>query len=85
MSGRVKAHLTTTVSRPPQHVFAYLADVRRHAEWSPEAYRIERLDEPVELGTTFVSYGCVPKDADHRDDVEVTAFDAPHRIEFHGP
>ena len=38
----------------------------------------------MQLGTTFTSYGWVPKDADHRNDVEVTAFDAPRTIEFTG-
>lgn len=84
MSGRIEAHLSTVVKRPPEDVFAYLADVNRHAEWSPKAYRVEGLDDPVGLGTTFTSYGWVPKDADHRNDVEVTAFDAPRSIEFTG-
>ena len=68
MSGRIKAHLSTVVNRPPEDVFAYLADVSTHAEWSPKAYRVEGLDGPVQLGTTFTSYGWVPKDADHRID-----------------
>ncbi len=84
MSARTKAHLSTVVSRKPEDVFAYLADVSKHAEWSPKAYRTEGLDAPVHLGSTFTSYGWVPKDADHRNEVEVTAFDAPHKIEFTG-
>ena len=84
MSGRVKAHLSTVVNRTPEDVFAYLADVSKHAEWSPKAYRVEGLDAPVRLGTRFTSYGWVPKDADHRNEVEVTAFDAPRTIEFTG-
>jgi uncharacterized protein YndB with AHSA1/START domain len=84
MSGRIRTHLRTVVNRPPEDVFAYLADVNRHAEWSPKAYRVESLDGPAQLGTTFTSYGWVPKDADHRNDVEITAFDAPRTIEFTG-
>jgi uncharacterized protein YndB with AHSA1/START domain len=84
MSGRVKAHLSTVVNRTPEDVFAYIADVSKHAEWSPKAYRVEGIDAPVQLGSTFTSYGWVPKDADHRNDVEVTAFDAPRTIEFTG-
>ena len=72
------------MNRKPDEVFAYLADVSTHARWSPKAYRVEGVDGPVRLGTMFTSYGWVPKDADHRNDVEVTAFDEPRRIEFTG-
>ncbi|MGH3626708.1 MAG: SRPBCC family protein [Sciscionella sp.] len=84
MSGRAKAHLTTVVNRRPEDVFTYLADVDKHAEWSPKAYRVEGFDAPAHLGSTFTSFGWVPKDADHRNDVEVTAFDPPRKIEFTG-
>ncbi len=84
MSGRAKARLSVVIDRKPDEVFAYLSDVRKHAEWSPKAYRVEGVDGPVQLGSTFTSYGWVPKDADHRNEVEVTAFDAPRRIEFTG-
>ena len=82
MSGRATALLSIVVNRPPDDVFAYLADVRRHHEWSPKAYRVEGIEGPVQLGSTFTSYGWVPKDADHRQDVEVTAFDPPRRLQF---
>ncbi|MGH2595549.1 MAG: SRPBCC family protein [Actinomycetota bacterium] len=84
MSGRAKAQLSILVNRKPDEVFAYLSDVRKHAEWSPKAYRVEGVDGPLEMGSMFTSYGWVPKDADHRNDVEVTAFDPPRRIEFTG-
>lgn len=82
MSGRAKAQCSVVVQRKPEEVFAYLADVRRHAEWSPKAYRVEGLDGPVGLGTTFTSYGWVPKDAEHRNDVEVTVFEPSTRLRF---
>lgn len=84
MSGRAKAQLSVLVSRKPDEVFAYLADVHKHAEWSPKAYRVEGIDGPVQLGSTFTSYGWVPRDADHRNDVEVTAFEPSRKIEFTG-
>jgi uncharacterized protein YndB with AHSA1/START domain len=84
MRGRIKTHLSTMVNRPPEDVFVYLANVNKHAEWSPKAYRVESLDGPVGLGTTFTSYGWIPRDAEHRNDVEVTAFEAPRTIEFTG-
>jgi len=82
MGKRAKAQLSIDVNRTPDEVFAYLADVRRHAEWSPKAYRVEGIDGPVQPGSTFTSYGWVPKDADHRNDVEVTSFDPSRRLEF---
>ena len=84
MSGRAKTQVHIVINRKPEDVFAYLADVQKHKDWSPKAYRVEGLDGPVQLGTTFTSYGWVPKDADHRNDVEVTAFEPSSRIEFTG-
>lgn len=84
MGGRVKAQVSVVVNRKRDEVFGYLADVTKHADWSPKAYRVEGFDGPVQLGTRFTSYGWVPKDADHRNDVEVTAFDPPRKIEFTG-
>jgi uncharacterized protein YndB with AHSA1/START domain len=82
MSGRARAQVSVVVHRKPDEVFAYLADVTRHAEWSPKAYRVEGIEGPVELGSTFTSYGWVPKDAEHRNDVEVTQFQPPSRLQF---
>ena len=80
---RLALRFTTEIARSPQEVFDYLADVRRHAEWSPKAYRIDGLAEgPVHLGSTFTSYGYVPREPDHRNEVEVTRFDPPKEIEF---
>lgn len=82
MGKRATAQLSIDVHRTPDDVFAYLTDVRRHAEWSPKAYRVEGIDAPVQMGSTFTSYGWVPKDADHRNDVEVTAFEPSRRLQF---
>lgn len=82
MNGRAKAQCSVVVRRKPEEVFAYLTDVRRHAEWSPKAYRVEGVDGPVGLGSRFTSYGWVPKDAEHRNDVEVTVFEPATRLRF---
>jgi uncharacterized protein YndB with AHSA1/START domain len=85
MASRAKTTCTVVVGRPPDEVFAYLADVNRHAEWSPKAYRVEGLpDGPIGAGTSFTSYGWVPRDAEHRNEVEVSAYEPPRRIEFTG-
>jgi uncharacterized protein YndB with AHSA1/START domain len=81
MNDRASASWSIHVDRSPQEVFDYLADLGRAAEWSPKTYRIEGLaDGPVHEGTTFTSYGWVPKDADHRNDVEITEFVSPSRL-----
>lgn len=79
-------HETVTASvhveRPPTEVFDYLADVARHVEWSPKAYRVEgvAVGHQVTEGKRFTSYGWLPGDKDHRNDVEVTAVQAPSRL-----
>ena len=83
MAGRATPTWTVQVARPPEEVFAYLADVRRHHEWSPKPYRVEGLaDGPVGLGTKFGSVGWVPKDADHHNTVEVTEYQPPSRLQL---
>jgi uncharacterized protein YndB with AHSA1/START domain len=84
MTGRAKTQVSIVIDRKPDEVFAYLADVQKHGEWSPKAYRVEGVEGPVQLGSKFTSWGWVPKDADHRNEVEVTAFDPPRTIEFTG-
>ena len=70
------------VERPPTEVFDYLADVARHGEWSPKAYRVEGVvvGHQVTAGERFTSYGWLLGDKDHRNDVEVTAVQAPSRL-----
>ncbi len=80
MSGTATATFTLEIARPREEVFAYLTDIGRHAEWSPKAYRVEGLDEPVHQGTTFTSYGWVPREPDHRNEVEVTEFEPASRF-----
>jgi uncharacterized protein YndB with AHSA1/START domain len=81
MGSRIVVRTSVEVNRSPEIVFGYLADVSRHHEWSPKAYRVEGVQRgPVSMGTTFTSYGWVPRDADHRNDVEVTGFDPPRSL-----
>ena len=78
-------HETVTASvhveRPPAEVFDYLADVALHGEWSPKPYRVEGVaaGQQVAADKRFTSFGWLPGDKDHRNDVEVTAVQAPSR------
>lgn len=80
MAGRKEIVTRVTVARPPAEVFGYLTDVSRHAEWSPKPFRVEGVDGPVTKGSTFTSYGWVPRDSDHKNEVEVTECDPPSRL-----
>jgi uncharacterized protein YndB with AHSA1/START domain len=79
---RVQVVAGVDVERPPDEVFAYLSDVARHGEWSPRPWRVEGLapGAPVAVGTRYTSYGWLPGDKDHRNEVEVTALEAPSRL-----
>jgi uncharacterized protein YndB with AHSA1/START domain len=78
MARRVRAQWVVQIARPPADVFAYLADIGRHHEWSPKQFRVEGLpDGAVHKGTTYTSWGWVPGDSNHRNDVEVTEFAPP--------
>jgi uncharacterized protein YndB with AHSA1/START domain len=80
MSGRVQATWNLQVHRSPEEVFAYLTDISKHKEWSPKPYRVESLEGPVGKGSTFVSYGWVPKEPDHRNEVEITEYEPVTRF-----
>jgi len=72
MAGRTAVTASVSVARPPSDVFAYLADVSKHGEWSPKPLRIEGVTPgPVSAGDTFTSYGVIPGDKNHRNDVTV--------------
>ena len=72
---------TIEVDASPEVAFQYLSDVGRHAEWSPKPYRVDPVPElPLQQGVTYQSYGVVPGDKDHANEVEVTVVDAPHRL-----
>jgi uncharacterized protein YndB with AHSA1/START domain len=81
MSKRVQAAWTVSSSKSPQAVFDYLSDFNRHHEWSPKPLRIEGAPAgPATKGATFTSYGWIPGDKEHRNDVEVTEVSPPSRI-----
>jgi len=81
MAGRMSVTASVDVARKPDEVFAYLSDVSKHGEWSPKAYRTEGLEPgPVKAGDAFTSYGVIPGDKQHRNEVTVTEVSAPSRL-----
>lgn len=81
MAGRTSAQWSVDVGKPAEAVFAYLADVSKHGEWSPKPLRVEGVQPgPVSTGATFTTYGWIPGDKEHRNDVEVTEVAPPNRL-----
>ena len=75
-------HGTVVVQRPQQEVFAYIAQVGRHGEWSPKAWRVEGDPGPLTAGAKFTSYGWIPGDKQHKNEVEVTECIPPSRVSW---
>ena len=81
MSDRATNSWTVEVAAPPEVAFEYLSDIGRYSEWSPKPYRVEPVpSQPLEQGVTFQSFGVVPGNKDHPNQVEVTVVDAPRRL-----
>jgi uncharacterized protein YndB with AHSA1/START domain len=77
---RIVKEWVVQTRRPVEEAFAYLSDVSRHPEWSPRPLRVEGPAGPVTTGARFTSYGWVPGDKEHRNEVEVTEVAAPSRL-----
>ena len=45
------------IAAPPEIVFDYLADLRKHSEWAQHRLSIEPKDGASEVGATFTSAG----------------------------
>ena len=82
MEQRATVRAAVAVDRPPEQVFAYVADVSRHGQWSPKKLRVTDLpaDGELTVGTTFTSYGHLPGRPEHRNDVRVLELDPPRRL-----
>jgi carbon monoxide dehydrogenase subunit G len=73
---------TTTVNRPIEQVFAFLADGTNDKKFSPRVQEIEKTtDGPVGVGTIFKS---TVKDAgmSSEREFELTEFDQPRKIRW---
>jgi uncharacterized protein YndB with AHSA1/START domain len=73
---------TTTIDRPIDEVFAYLADGEHDPRFSPRVLEIAKTTSgPTGVGTVYAS---TVKDAGFKTkrEFEITAFDAPTRIRW---
>ncbi len=70
------------IDASPEEVFAYLADIARHGEWTDNEVVIEQVSEgEVRVGTRFRSTGRM-MGRDWPMDLEVTAYEPPSRLAF---
>jgi carbon monoxide dehydrogenase subunit G len=75
----IEADGGTTVSRPIDDVFDYLADARNEPDWLPGCLRVEKTSAgPVGLGSTFVGH----YRRAGRVELELVAFERPRRVTF---
>lgn len=76
---------TVTSPRPPDEVFAYLADFRSVADWDPSIKRSEHVngDDPVKVGAIFrVTTSTTVSDVVL--EYETVDLQRPHRIVLRG-
>jgi uncharacterized protein YndB with AHSA1/START domain len=61
-----------TIDAPVDRVWPWVADLGKHAEWSPKTYTVEWIQgEPNAVGSRYRSVGWVPGDKAHVNEGEV--------------
>jgi uncharacterized membrane protein len=69
------------VAAPAERVYEYLADLRRHKEWSRGVAEIEQTTPgPIQVGTEFKATEEVPMKFVSYS--RITRLDPPHRVEW---
>ena len=77
-----RATWTVRIEASPDKVWPLVADVGRHAEWSPKPYRMEwTAGEPNAVGSSFRSVGWLPNDKNHQMRGKVTVNEPQSRFE----
>lgn len=66
--------VSATIQAPVESVWSWVADITKHADWSPKPYRVELVSGDLNaVGSRYRSVGWVPpNDGDHANDVEIT-------------
>ena len=72
----------TLINAPPDKVFAYVSDFRRHPEWASHRLSIEPVSEgPLAVGSKFKSVGH-QMGMESRDEVTVSEVVADRRLTY---
>lgn len=71
--------ISLKIDTPPEQVFRYLADFKRHGEWSMSVSSLEQITPgPMGVGAEFKSHETIPIEFDSF--ARITALDEPTRI-----
>jgi len=71
------------INAPPDRVFAYVADLTRHPEWSGARLKVEPLASgPVGVGSQYISHGDVANQKDRPNQLRVTQYQPPTVFAF---
>ncbi len=62
----------TQIASPPEKVFAYVADLDKHSDWSQIEEVRRTSDGPIAVGATYESVGPGPMGKKSSDTIEVT-------------
>ena len=74
--------IETRLAAAPEAVFRYVADIRRHPEWSSNPMTVERLDEgPARVGSRYRAVGR-QGGRSWPSTLVITAYEPPARFAF---
>jgi len=77
----VQDRWTVEIDATPEQIWPLVGDLPHHADWSPKPYRANWLSgEPNAVGSTFESFGWLPRKPESRMEGEVTENDPPRRF-----
>src|ERR1700741_1747164 len=70
-----------TIDAPAERVWTWVADLGRHAEFSPTPYSVEWTGgEPNAVGSRYRAVGVIVGDKHHVNEGEILENDAPRRF-----
>ena len=66
--------ISVSIDAPAEAIWPWIADLTKHAEWSPKPYTVQLTSGTAgEVGSTYSSVGFVPpSDKNHKNEVEIT-------------
>lgn len=68
-----QATSTIDIQATPEEVWPWVAQLQRHAEWSPKPYKVELVSGELDaVGSKYRSVGWVPGEKDHAMEVVLT-------------
>jgi Polyketide cyclase / dehydrase and lipid transport len=74
-------HWIVQVKATPEQIWPLVGDLQHHGDWSPKSYRANWLSgEPNAVGSTFESFGWLPRKPENRMEGQVIQNDAPQRF-----